>query len=437
MTQQTLIGEKRDGLGLSSATALVIASMVGAGVFTTSGFLLADLGSPAWVLAAWMLGAGIALCGALCYGALARALPGSGGEYHYLARSLHPTLGVMAGWISLLAGFAAPAAAAALGLQSYLGPALGLRADWIGTAVIAIACLLHGWRVAPGVWVQNLAVAMKLAALLLFVLIGSLALPDADPHSFASTAAPLPEPSIAAFLASLVWISFSYSGWNAAVYLGAEVREADRNLPRALWLGLGVVALLYLAVHLVVLAAAPPAHLAGRPDVVAAAAEGLGGSVPSVVRVAAVLALLTSLSALIQSGPRVAARMAEDGAVPRWLAPTQSGAAPRAATVLQGALAIALLWISDLRELIASIGFLLGLCAAAAVIGLLRLRAQRGAAAVPIPGWPWTPALFLVTTLGASGFLLVREPSHALPGIGVLVLGLLLAPRGAERPPVG
>ncbi|MDA1260076.1 MAG: amino acid permease, partial [Planctomycetota bacterium] len=310
----------RSGLGLGSASALVVASMVGAGVFTTSGFLLADLGSPAWVLAAWGIGAVIALCGALCYGGLARALPGSGGEYHYLARTFHPTAGVIAGWVSLLAGFAAPAAAAALGLQAYLAPTLGARANWIGSAAILGACALHGLRVAPGVWVQNLAVILKLGALTAFILLGAFALPGSAPTDAGAPAlAALPEPAFAAFLASLVWVSFSYSGWNAAVYLGAEVRDADRKVPRALLIGLALVTALYLTLHAVILAAAPASHLAGRPDVVAAAAEWLGGSVAALVRVAVVLALLTSLSALIQSGPRVAARMAEDGALPRWL----------------------------------------------------------------------------------------------------------------------
>lgn len=250
--------------------------MVGAGVFTTSGFLLADLGSPSWVLAAWVVGALIALCGALCYGALARALPGSGGEYHYLSQAAHPVAGFLAGWVSLLAGFAAPAAAAALGLQAYLGPALGegVRAEWIGTVAICAAGALHGLRVAPGIWVQNCAVLAKLGALLTFIILGAVVLiaHGAAPSTTAATVS-LPEPVFAVFAASLVWVSFSYSGWNAAVYLGAEVRDPARNLPRALLLGLGVVAALYLALHVVVLASAPAGLLAGRADVVAAAAE--------------------------------------------------------------------------------------------------------------------------------------------------------------------
>lgn len=418
------------GLGLGSATALVIASMVGSGVFTTSGFLLADLGDPAWVMAAWILGAAVAACGALCYGALARALPGSGGEYHYLARGWNPAAGAVAGWISLLAGFAAPAAAVALGLQAYLAPLLGdgLRAEWIGSGAIAAACALHGLRVAPGVWSQNAAVVAKLAALLALIAVGAFALPSLPPAA-TTAAAELPPPTVPAFLAGLVWISFSYSGWNAAVYLGGEVRDPARNLPRALLAGLAVVAALYLALHAVALSAAPAAALAGRADFAAAAAERLGPRAPGLVRLGVALALATSLSALIQSGPRVAARMAEDGALPRLFALRRTGGAPLAATLLQGALAIALVWLAELRDLLAAIGFLLGLCAAAAVGVLLRLRVARGAGAVPVPGWPLTPALFLAATLGSSAFLVVREPRHALWGCAALLPGLIAARR--------
>jgi APA family basic amino acid/polyamine antiporter len=425
----------RSGLGLGSAAALVVASMVGAGVFTTAGFLLADLGSPAWVMAAWVAGAAIAACGALCYGALARALPGSGGEYHYLSRGFHPAAGALAGWISLLAGFAAPAAAAALGLQAYAAPLFGagVRAEWIGSAAIVAACALHGLRVAPGVWVQNLAVAAKLAALLAVVLLGAFAAPAAPAEAPAPSAPALPAPTLGAFLAGLVWISFSYSGWNAAVYLGAEVRDPARNLPRALLLGLAAVAALYFALHAVILGAAPPQQLAGRADVVAAAAERMHALAPALVRAAAALALLTSLSALIQSGPRVVARMAEDGALPRVLAPRAPGAAPLAATALQGGLALALVWAAGLRDLLAAIGFLLGLCAAAAVAVLLRLRAARGAAAVPVPGWPWTPALFLAATLASSAFLVAREPRHAAWALLAAAAGWLLQRRGCGR----
>src|SRR5512145_1996063 len=151
-------------LGLPSAGALIVGNMIGAGVFTTSGYALADLGRPEVVLLTWLVGGALALCGALSYGALARRIPESGGEYTYLSRIVHPLAGFLAGWVSLLAGFTAPIAAAALALQAYVADAfeIGLRPEWLGTLAILAAALIHGSRLREGVVLQNLAVGLKL-----------------------------------------------------------------------------------------------------------------------------------------------------------------------------------------------------------------------------------------------------------------------------------
>ena len=208
----------RDGgarrVGLVSAAALVIGNMIGAGVFTTSGFALADLGRREWVLLAWLVGGLLAMCGALSYGALARRIPESGGEYTFLSRTIHPLAGFVAGWISLLAGFTAPIAAAALGLQAYLvgSGGDGVRPEWIGTGAILIAGLMHGLRLREGVVLQNLAVGLKLLAIAVLVAFGAARLPapDLEPTGSGSF-------ELGAFAVTLVWISFAYSGWNATV----------------------------------------------------------------------------------------------------------------------------------------------------------------------------------------------------------------------------
>ncbi len=413
---------ERRRLGLTSATALVVASMIGAGVFTSSGFALEALGSPARVLAAWGLGGLTAACGALCYGALGRAIPESGGEYTYLARTLHPLAGFLAGWVSLLAGFTAPIAAAALGLQVYLDSTFELGGDprWIGTAAIALAGALHGLRLAPGIVAQNAAVALKLALILVFVLLGAWRLEPA----VAAPAASMAEFDPGAFAIALVWISFAYSGWNAAGYVAGEVRAPERNLPRALLFGTGLVTLAYLALNAVFVYAAPLAELAGKPEIGALAAEALGGrGLRRFLTLIVALALFTSVSSMVMSGPRVYARMAAEGVFPRFFA--AAGEVPARAVALQVALSIALVWFADLRELIGYVGFTLGLCAAAAVIGLLRLRARAGPERVPIPGYPLVPALYLAMTLFASGYMAVREPRNAALGAATVAVGLV------------
>lgn len=413
---------ERHRLGLASATALVVASMIGAGVFTTSGFALADLGTPGRVLLAWVLGGVSAACGALCYGALARAIPESGGEYTYLARTLHPLAGFLAGWVSMLAGFTLPIAAAALGLQAYLHSTFEIGGDerWIGTVAILAAGALHGLRLAPGVVAQNAAVALKLVLIAVFVVLGAWKLhPPQDP-------VPVGPFEPGALAVSLVWISFAYSGWNGAVYVAGEVRDPERNLPRALLLGTAVVTLAYLALNAVFLWAAPVADLAGKEEVGAIAAEALGG--PGLRRFLALivaLALFTSVSSLVMAGPRVYARMARDGYLPRFFA--LGAEVPGRAILLQVAASIGVVWVLELRRLIGTIGFTLGLCAAAAVLGCLRLRAREGAERVRIPGFPLVPLVFLSTTLFGSVYLVLREPGQAVTGLAIVALGLVFA----------
>jgi len=415
---------ERRRLGFASASALVVASMIGAGVFTSSGFALEDLGTPGRVLLAWVLGGVSAACGALCYGALARAIPESGGEYTYLARTLHPLAGFLAGWISLLAGFTAPIAAAALGLEAYLDSTfeLGLHPRWTATAAILAAGVLHGLRLTPGVVAQNAVVGLKLALIGVFVGVGAWKLRALGP-----LAAPPPRPFDPGALAvSLVWISFAYSGWNAATYVAGEVRDAERNLPRSLLAGTAVVTAAYLALNAVFVHAAPLEALAGKAEVGAIAAEALGGSgLRRLLTLIVALALFTSVSSMVMAGPRVYARMAQDGFLPRFF--EFRGDVPGRAIVLQVAASIAVVWVAELRDLIGTIGFTLGLCAAAAVVGCLRLRAREGADRVRVPGFPVVPLFFLATTVFGSAYLVVRRPGQALSGLAIVALGLVFA----------
>lgn len=419
----------RRRLGLASATALVVASMIGTGVFTTSGFALADLGSRALVLLAWAAGGLTALCGALCYAALARAIPESGGEYTYVARTLHPLAGFLAGWVSLLAGFTVPIAVAALALQLYLHSTFELGGDprWIGSGAILLAGVLHGLRLTPGVVAQNAVVLLNLALILAFVALGAGRLVRAEV---------VPEAPVAldpgAFALSLVWISFAYSGWNAAGYVAGEVRDPERNLPRAILLGTGLVTLAYLLLNAVFVYAAPLDELAGKAEVGAIAAEALGGpNLRRFLTLIVVLVLYALVSSMVMAGPRVYARMAQDGLFPRFFAFT--GEVPARAVFLQVALSIAVVWLADLRELIGFVGFTLGLSAAAAVVGLVRLRSREGAERIHVPGFPLVPGVFLAVTLISSGTLVVREPGKAAFGAAAVAAGLVPYAIGRRR----
>jgi APA family basic amino acid/polyamine antiporter len=401
-------------LGLASATALVVANMIGTGVFTTSGFLLADLRSPWIVLAAWVVGGIIATLGAVCYGALARRIPESGGEYLFLSRTLHPAAGYLAGWISLLVGFSAPLAAAAFAFGAYARlwmPPWSPRIS--GTLLLVIFSLLHAAHIRRGAWVQNVAVLLKIVLIVVFA---GFAFARLTPVTeTASDHFPL-----AAFGVSLVWISFSYSGWNAAVYVGSEVRDAERNLPRALLVGTALVTLLYFALNAVFVFAAPVNELAGKLDIGRIAAEHLGGAaLANAVGALVALTLVSSVSAMIMAGPRVYERMAIDGYLPKWLRTAQGP--PRAAIYFQGAIALLLLWTATFESLLTYIGFTLGLSTAATVVGLVRLRLREGAA-LRVPGWPWLPMLFLSSVLSMTAFSIAQRPIESL--FGAITIGI-------------
>ncbi|MCC6671567.1 MAG: amino acid permease [Planctomycetes bacterium] len=413
------------GLGLWSCVALVVASMVGAGVFTTSGFTLADLRSREWVLAAWAIGGVLALSGALCYAALARRFPASGGEYEYLRRTVHPLAGALAGWVSLCAGFTAPLAAAARALDPYMAAAFDVESTgrWCGTAAIAAAGLAHGTHVRSGAVVQNLVVAVKVALMATLVVGGGVAI--------LARGAPPPIPAadggaafVPALAVSLVWISFAYSGWNAAVYVAGEVRTPERTVARALLVGTLLVTALYLGLNAVFVYADDFAALAGRPEIAAAAAEGLAGPwLRRAVGGLVALALVTSITSLVMAGPRVYARMAEDGVLPGWFA-ARDARPPRAAITLQCALALVALWVARLEQLMTYVGWTLSVCSALTVLGLCRVRAREGAAAVPVRGWPWLPAFYVIAVLGIAGFSLADRPVEGVVGLATLGAGV-------------
>jgi basic amino acid/polyamine antiporter, APA family len=406
----------RPQLGLTSATALVVANMIGTGVFSTSGFLLADLGSPWYVLAAWAVGGVQAALGAVCYGALARRIPESGGEYCFLSRALHPAAGFVAGWISLLVGFSAPLAAAAYAFGTYARPWLGGLPPAVGGSfLILVFALVHAIEVRRGAQVQNGAVLLKVLLILAFVIVAFERLVPPVPESAAAFSVP-------AFGVSLVWISFSYSGWNAAVYVSGEIRDPERTVPRSLLLGTAVVTILYVALNAVFVFAAPAKELAGRLEVGRIAARAVGGSVlEEAVAALIALVLVSSVSSLVMAGPRVYAKMAADGYLPAWLA--MGDRPPRPAIALQAALALLLLWSASFDALLTTIGFTLGVSTAATVVALLVLRRREGNA-VAIPGFPVVPVVFLIGVVGMTLFSMAQRPVESLVGFGTMLAGV-------------
>src|SRR5688500_9384030 len=252
--------------------------MIGTGVFTTSGFLMRDLHSPPAVIAAWVIGGGTALCGALCDAELTAALPNNGAEYALLGTIYHPAVGFVAGWITLVVGFAAPIAASAIAFGVYLEKVFppgslpdGVRAQLplaSGLALIVITSVVHAVRVSVGSGFQNLFTGVKVALIAIFVAGGLLA-GDASrlvPEGARSLGSALLSTELAV---GLVFVSYAYTGWNAAAYVAGEVKVPERTLPLAFLIGTAVVTALYVGLNVVFLAAAPADRLAASGEAVA------------------------------------------------------------------------------------------------------------------------------------------------------------------------
>ena len=396
------------GFGFWTLTFLVVANMIGAGVFTTSGFTLASLGDPWIVLLAWFVGGLVALCGAFSYGILIQRMPASGGEYVFLSRAVHPFAGFMAGWISLLAGFSGAIAFAAVALESYLPGDFPAKLPAVGVVVLGAA--LHGGRRWLGVGVQNTAVILKLLLLGIFLGWGATSIDWGSD----STRSFQTEGGFLAFAQALVWISLSYSGFNAAVYVAGEA-TSPLIVARALVTGTAVVVLLYLLLNAAFVLGAPAAEISGQADVAAVAARWIGGAgFEFFTRVVISIALLTSVLSMMMAGPRVYGKMAEDGVIPKIFVLREDRVWP--AVLLQMGLALLLIFVGTLQELLAFLGLTLSLTAAVTVGSLFFGKRVRGWASLP-------PALFILATLTAASLLIVHDPGQALGASISLVLG--------------
>ena len=415
-------------LDVVSATTVVTASMIGAGVYTTSGYTIASLQSPWLVIAAWTVGGAVAICGAVGYAALASRFTESGGEYLLLGQSLHPVAGLMAGWVSLLAGFTAPIALAAITCESYLQTLFqidlaGVPRGGLAIGLIVMAALLHTLSVRPSARVQDLIVGLKLVMIAGFIIVASLATGDRWQGW-----EPLPTSevfSISAFATSLLYISFSYAGFNAAIYIAGEVRAAERNVPRAMIAGTITVTLLYVALNAVFVLAPSRADIAGQQQVAAIAARAIGGnSFATFVSAVIVVSLFTSVSALVMTGPRVYAKMADDGFLPAWfrfrLRP------PTAAIWFQAAAAILVVCVATLQTLLSYLGFTLSLCSALTVAMLFRIRFRGDKVGGRVS--LLAASIFVVATCVTAGIAAINEPLQALAAVMTVSLGAILYP---------
>ena len=362
-------------IGFWTLVALVIANMIGSGLYVSSHWSIMSLGNAKLVLLVWALGGIMAICGAVAYGALSKRLPLSGGEYLFLSRLVHPSIGFLAGWISLVAGFTAPIAASAMIVGTFAVPEAWkhtLAPQWIASFTLLLGAISHSIHLQVGAWIQNLIVLMKLFCLVLFLLFAGLLGPEQGWQSGVLEQSPLTDSSwttlLLAIFGSMAWITLSYTGFNAGVYLAGEVRGDNTLVARSMLVATLIVTVLYLLLNAVFLYGIPAEQVRDNETFVADVARAIGGgSLEGLMRFAIVLSSATSVLAMLMAGPRVYSQMARDGVMPKLFA---SKRVPRRAIFVQAALSLIFVWAATLQAIVGYLGLTLAACGAIAIASI-------------------------------------------------------------------
>jgi APA family basic amino acid/polyamine antiporter len=445
-------------IGFFSATALVISNMVGPGIFATTGFMAADLGSAKLILLCWTFGALFAFAGALSYSELGINFPSSGGEYVYLTHAFGPEWGFMTGWVSFFAGFSAPIAAAALAFSDYLGyffPVLkqsnamvigsgpfALRigaGQMLASFLIAAFTVLNIFGVGRTAKVQNVLTSTKLVVISGFVLFGFLA-GTGDWSHFTTPAVRTSTVALPTqFVVSLLYVMVGYSGWNAATYIAEEVRRPERTLPAAIAAGSLIVAVLFLGLNLVFIYAAPLEQMKGVIAVGSLSASNLfGPRVAGLFSALMALSIMSTVSAEVTIGPRVYYAMAKNRAFfsaaarvdPRWHTPVN-------AIIAQGLCAM-LMTLTSFPELLVYIGFSLTLFTVLSVAAVFIFRKRRAGwqrlRALDF-AWPLIPASYILVGTCMMVYGLISQTMASLTALATVGAGAIVYHYGLRARP--
>ena len=417
-------------------TNIVIANMIGAGIFTTSGLLMTDLDNPIILLALWMVGGLIAMAGALCYGELGAAIPKAGGEYTFLASLFHPMLGFLSGWVSFVVGFSAPIAASSIGFSEYLFRAAPFIFDWgwfgvewvkkiFAILVILMFTWVHLRGIEFGARIQNYLTVLKVGLLAGLILLGFTLGKGDMSHLTAGQTFHYNFQGWKAIGLSLLWIMFAYSGWNASTYIGSEIRDPVRILPKSLIVGTATVIVLYIFLNLLFVYALTPGEMKGVISIGGLAVGSLfNQTTDNIFSLLICFALFSSISAFIILGPRVYFAMAKDGHFFRFAGRLDSRyKVPSYSIVFQAAISITIILSGTLDQILTYMGFSLGVFPIITVFGLIKLR-LKGKSVLKLPGYPVTAIAFISAGMIMLTLAFLERPAESSVALATMAAGI-------------
>lgn len=418
----------------STALAVVVANMIGTGVFTSLGFQLVTLQSGFALIMLWVVGGVIAVCGALSYAELGAALPRSGGEYNFLGRIYHPAAGFISGWVSSTIGFSAPVALAAMTFGAYTTSSLvpdaseqtrNLLERALAIGLIVVLTVIHTRRRATSGAFQTLFTAIKVLVILGISVAGLALVADYQPVSLLPRTGDMAALSSSAFAVSLIYVSYAYTGWNVATYLTDELERPQHSLPRVLFAGAFGVMLLYILLNAVFLLTTPMAKMVGEVEVGVIAARHVFGQTGALFTGAILgVLLISTVSAMTIAGPRVLQMVGQDIKAFKFLATTNSDGMPTTAVLVQSGLALLFALTATFDQVLVFAGFTLALNSLLAVAGLFVLRIREPELARPfkVPLFPVVPIIYLVLTLWTLVYVAVERPQEV--AVSALLIGM-------------
>ena len=418
-------GEKAK-ISAYTGISIVVANMVGTGAFTSLGFQLEGLSNTAAVLSLWIFGGVLALSGAFSYAEVGTIIKRSGGEYSFLSQIYHPIVGYLSGWISLTVGFAAPIALATIAFVEYF-PATIAYSKLFGIALIAAITLIHSFSLNLSSKFQNVTTLFKILLITSIIVIG-LVLPKGNENAINFTQSYTQELLSSFFAISLIYVSYSYSGWNAAAYITEEFKNPRKALPIALIGGTLIVTILYTFLQFVFLKHVPIAELSGKLNVGTIAVEHMLNAKSATIFSAAIsLLLISGISAMVWVGPRVTSNIAKEYSLWRFFK-TGSKGIPVAALWLQFLISVILLISGTFEQIMVYCGVLLSISSLLVVIGVFVLRYKNKnlqPQGFKSPFFPLFQIFFIILSLWMIGFAVVNKPVESILGLSNIVIGLV------------
>jgi len=421
-------------LGLITTSAFVITNMIGVGVFTSLGYQFKGIPNALVILCLWIIGGILALCGALVYSELGAAMPRSGGEYHYLSKIYHPWIGFLSGWVSITVGFAAPVAIAGMALGAYSHGFLPfLYPKYIALIVIILLTFVHAYDIRFGGNFQKIFTLFNIFLILVFVVCSIFITHAHQSLSIHFSSFSLKDFLKPAVAISLIYVSYAYSGWNAAAYIASDINKPQQTIPRSLLFSTLSVTALYFLLNFSFIYTAPRSELILDKNIqnpgLISAIHIFGPTGGNIMGILISLLLITNISSYIFVGPRISQVMGEDIKLLKFISfKSKKHGTPIVAIVIQSSIAILLIFTTSFETVFASTGFVLAFFTLLAVIGVFVHRFKFPDVERPYKTWgyPFIPVIFILIMLWTLYFTFTDKPKYSIIGFLAVLSGSII-----------